>query len=209
MKRLPPRPSGTRLARTVSRKNAPNDLPWWIDLAVQYPAVMGVMGLVLAVAMVPLFLQAVRDYRTYAPGPSSMPFDAAKQSAESGNSPWVTLTDVSWDCRAQLQDGKVVLLRSRGGRMFVVEFAKGHSCESEAASPLRGVLEVASERRRGYLVEREGLRVDPRDEPLLLLCTYCGGDNARMGLIMGPSLMLLGLLLYPLFRNLRRRYYGF
>ena len=183
-------------------------LPWWPGFFVENPWIMGVLGLALAVAMVPLFFSALEDYRSFPDAPIETTSTKAFALALEGGEHWVTLTDVLWQCRNTLQEGKVVVLRAGRGRMFVVELGSSNRCEDLSSGPMTGVLDVSSDRRRRFLVEREGLRIEPADEPLLLLCTYCGGDNAKLGIFMAPAFMLLGLGMYPGLRMARKHYCG-
>lgn len=187
----------------------PKPLPWWPGFFIEHPWIMGVIGVLLAAGMVPLFFTALADYRSYPDRPTPATIEEAIQAVESGGRRWVTISDVPWRCDHSLQEGRVIVLATQRDRQFVVELGRDDRCADLSEGPMTGVLSVARDKRRRWLTEREGLKLTPRDEPLLLLCTYCGGDNARLGLYMAPALTILGLGIYPLFKRLRRHYYGY
>lgn len=180
-----------------------------MEFFVRRPWIFGVVGLALSVAMVPMFLWAREEAARFADGPSSMEVAEAARLAEQGDEIWVTLTDVDWRCNETLQDGKVVVLATGEGRRFVVELRRDETCSGVSQGAVVGVLSTLAGARRNYLINTEGLTLTPADEPALILCTYCGGDNAKIGLFMAPLMFVLGLSLYPLLRKMRADYYGY
>src|SRR5262245_44595313 len=103
-----------------------------LALAARHPLVLGILGwLVSAVSAFLFFYQALPEYRSFPNKPVPMSASEAMHRADLGNATWVTLTDVAWDCRRQMQGGKVVVLAGPGGRAFVAELEDGGACERQ------------------------------------------------------------------------------
>ena len=185
------------------------EFPFWIEIPLRNPWILGLVGLAVAAAMVPLFFMALDEYRSSTSDPVLTTFQEAAAIAEGGGETWVTLTNVAWDCGQTIQEGKVVILSTQTGRRFVAELASGTSCSDASQGAMTGVLKTLRQKRREWLVGNAGLQLSPSDEPALMLCTYCGGDNAKLGLFLAPTLSVLGLAMYPIGRAARRHYYGY
>lgn len=147
-----------------------------------------------------LFFEVLPEYRSFPDQPLPMTASEAAQAAESGQEVWVSLTDLQWNCDPAAKRSDLVFLNFPGGRRVVVSLPRKGACR-DLPEPPTGVLHPANPRRRSHLERNRGLKLSAEDEPLMELCTYCGPENSRLGLLILPILILFGLFLGPLVRS--------
>jgi hypothetical protein len=146
---------------------------------------------------------AFHDYRTFDDTPTRSTLLAAVEASASGRR-WVSVEGAPWRCAQLVRnvDGGVAFLpaSSEDGSTVVARFDHAIACDAVSAAPLTGVIEpMADERatdlRRAGLPLAEGARLRTLD-----VCTSCGRDNARIGVVVCACFVLLGVFLYPLRR---------
>lgn len=184
-------------------------LPWPLDVFVERPGVAGVVGALAALASVVGLAFAVREYRRFPAEPAVVEAQQAAERARSGALAFVTIHDLALVCGAGGETDRDIVARSPTGRPVLVSFDGVTSCRDRDARPLTGVLREATESGKAHAIKRGmDLSQRPADEPLLLLCTYCGSGNATIGAAVSLFGLVVGLLMYPLSRLLRRHYLG-
>jgi hypothetical protein len=146
---------------------------------------------------------AFRDYRAFDDTPTRSTLLAAVEASTSGRR-WVSVEGAPWRCKQLVHnvDGGVAFLpaSAEDGSTVVARFDHEIACDALSAGPLTGVIEPmdatrAADLRRAGLPLAEGARLRT-----LSVCTSCGRDNARLGIVMCTGFVLLGLFLYPLRR---------
>jgi hypothetical protein len=146
---------------------------------------------------------AWRDYRTFDDTPTRSTLLAAIEASTNGRR-WVSIEGAAWRCEELLghvSDGAAFLpARAEDGSMVVARFDRPIQCDAVVARPLIGILEPmapgrAADLRAAGLALADGARLRTLD-----VCTSCGKDNARLGVVVCTCFVLLGLFLYPLRR---------
>ena len=146
------------------------------------PIVLGLVFFVPAVIGLPFAIVGVLP--GFRPPPSVM-----LEEAVPGR--WVRLERADLDCasRFPLRESVYFLGRSEGGGAFVASFSRPVSCD-EARRELVGVVEDLhpnlARTLRGWLPDRAGVRS---------LCTWCGPENSRWGLLLAVLGLVAGGLL--------------
>jgi hypothetical protein len=163
------------------------------------------ISLVLSAAIVGTFgwlgLEAFRDYRTFGDEPLRTSVAGAVEASATGRQ-WVSVVGAPWRCAELLRGvpGGAAFLPASApeGATIVARFDQPIRCEAVVSRPLIGIVEPMAPQRARDL-GAAGLRL-PADAPLrtLEVCSSCGKDNARMGILVCAVFVLVGLALYPL-----------
>jgi hypothetical protein len=151
-------------------------------------------GLVAALGFGYLGLSCREDLARYEHGPTPSSLEEALAAARHGEA-YVRLHDAALDCSRAAIDEELkrvyAPLRSMAGDIVGMATLSGTSCRQPAAG-LVGVMLPIHERFRARLAGQlpaAALHFD--------LCTYCGADNARIGVFLCSALVISSLFLYP------------
>ncbi|MDC3959262.1 hypothetical protein [Polyangium jinanense] len=108
-----------------------------------------------------------------------------------------------------MSDGAAFLpARAEDGSTVVARFDRPIQCDAVAAHPLTGIIEPMTPERAADLRAAGLALADGAQLRTLDVCTSCGKDNARLGVLVCTCFVLLGLFLYPLrraYQSLRGR----
>jgi len=152
-------------------------------------------------ALVALFgilgMQALNDYRRFGNEPLRGDLPAALSASRDGRQ-WVTIEGAPWRCEAGVRAGESFFsARAASGEEVVARFDHDVSCREVNAS-LTGVIEPISpgDYQR---VKASGLaQGELGSVRMMSVCTNCGKDNARLGVILCTLFVLLGFAIYPI-----------
>jgi hypothetical protein len=163
------------------------------------------IALLVSAAIVGTFgwlgLEALRDYTTFGDVPLSTSLAGAVAASAEGRQ-WVQVERAPWQCanlKNNVPGGVAFLPATADDRATIVaRFDHSIRCREVAKAPLIGVVEPMASKRAADL-RAAGLSL-PTDAPLrtLEVCSSCGKDNARLGVLICSVLVLVGLALYPL-----------
>jgi hypothetical protein len=163
------------------------------------------LALLVSAAIVGTFgwlgLVELRDYTTFGDAPRSTSLAGAVAASAEGRQ-WVRVEGAPWQCASLKRDvpGGAAFLpaSSDDGATIVARFDHPIRCADVAKAPLIGIVEPMASKRAADL-RSAGLSL-PTDAPLrtLEVCSSCGKDNARLGVLICSLLVLVGLAIYPL-----------
>ena len=170
-----------------------------------------VLGLCLVVAFGWLGFDALVDYRTFGDRPLRTDVAGAVRASATGRQ-WVSVDGAPWQCVRELRNVEgghpFLTARSDEGAFVVARFDREIDCAATSVAPVEGVIEPMAPDRRAAL-KAAGLTLSDGANRTLDVCTNCGRDNARLGVIMCGAIVLIGFGLYPIRRELdklRRRW---
>lgn len=144
---------------------------------------------------------AARDALRFPEEPIQMTVTQAALTATAGRQ-WVSILPGAWRCADEVRLGilRLVPATTTEGALVVARFEGPVSCQSATARPVTGVIEEID----GPVAERlVSAGVLTHREPTvhqLNVCTHCGRDNARLGVLICSLFVLLGVSLGPLRR---------
>lgn len=165
------------------------------------------LALVGGAALVAIFgtlgVEAWQDYRAFGDTPTPSTLVTAIDASTRGRR-WVSVEGAPWRCEQLVRNvrgGAAFLPASaEDGATVVARFDRPIACQAVVAQPLEGIIEPMTAERAADL-RAAGLALTSGGRlRTLSVCTSCGRENARLGVIMCAALVLLGLGLYPLRR---------
>lgn len=160
-------------------------------------------GAALAAVFGTLGIDAWRDYRTFDDTPTRSTLVSAIEASTSGRR-WVSVEGAPWRCTRlvrNIRGGAAFLPAStEDGSTVVARFDRPIECHAIIARPLTGIIEPMTVERAGDLRAAGLALANGAELRTLDVCTSCGKDNARIGIVVCAFFMLVGLLLYPLRR---------
>jgi hypothetical protein len=168
--------------------------------------VAGLLGAALVAIFGWLGAGALRDAMTFGDAPLQTDVRGAVHASTAGRQ-WVEV-HADWRCDElvhHVEGGAAFLPAVVDDSVVVARFDHDIHCETESRHALTGIVEPMEAKRAADL-GHAGLSL-PEGAQLRTLdvCTSCGKDNARIGVIVRTFLVLLGFALYPL----RRAYLSF
>ena len=161
---------------------------------------LGVGALIVGGALY-LGAGAARDAIRFPEEPIEMTLTQAALTAATGRQ-WVSVLPGSWRCGDEVRLGILQLVPATtvDGSLVVARFEGPVSCEAVTAKPVTGVIEEMDD----MVTQRLGSAgVLTHREPSvhqLNVCTGCGRDNARLGVVICLLFVALGVSLGPLRR---------
>lgn len=192
-------------------------IPGLLQLFAQYPKLGGLFGLVAAVAFAYLGFVNWNEVQKMPEAPINVSVTQAAALVNSGESAWVILQHIQWDCENIVHSyvsrrsyrTEILFTDETNSVLGVALFSRSKrlSCAELTDTELTGVLSRIEDRfyermpARGFNLTRYNgttMRVH--------LCTFCGRDNSTLGVICGLVMAPLGLSMYPLCLSLRKHY---
>lgn len=153
-----------------------------------------------------LGLIAWQDLQTFSAGPMRLSLDEAIARSKTSEI-YAQVERVNLDCKHAWTDvlrspSALVPIHDENENVIaVVDYNRHIDCFAEEQLPLVGVFAPLNSRKRASLVKSE-VELSPE---VIDICTNCGPENSRIGVIVCAVLGLAGLLLFPLVLLLRRR----
>lgn len=170
-------------------------------LFARYPLLGGLFGLLVASIAAGLLPAMWRDYQRYPDQPRRLDIAAAVELA--GDDEWVTITGATVRCDDAVTEDDRVYTPLVGPGRIVIAYDKD-LCRGGPPREVTGTIAPMSASLEQDINER-GLTTRVGSRPPLALATYGGKDNERMGLIVLPILIALGLAMYPALLLQQRR----
>jgi hypothetical protein len=177
-----------------------------LALLVRRPWVAALFSAAFALGFGYLGSRCWRDLQAFEGGPRAVALEEALVRAGQARI-YAVVEGARFRCGEALHDvlrprSTFVPLAGAGGEtVLVAEYDRSIGCAAEAARPLIGVVSELPERMRTRLVEA-GMALPA--STVRHLCSYCGPDNARTGVIVCSVLVMIAVGLFPLILLLRR-----
>lgn len=141
-----------------------------------------------------------RQLQSFPPEPQPMTLREASHVAEQGRA-WVIVEDIQWNCdhmyysQVNRNTWTDIVFTDNSSELWgLAIFDREKTCDEIKAEAGIGVLDVASTKKRNDLIAN-GFAVSEyeRNGVFLSLCTYCGRENSRLGVIVSSILILIGI----------------
>ncbi len=175
------------------------------NLLVGNPRLAGAFGLMTALCFGYLGIASWQDMQSMPMQPRSLALSAAAAAVQAdGESQWVALEQVSWDCDNILREGdrtSVIFSDPAQSVLGLATFSgpQDLACEDLDPGAAVGVLRLMGEGEYERLDDRGfDLTRHSSAKTRVALCTFCGPRNSQIGVALGIILVVAGLSLYPL-----------
>jgi len=144
---------------------------------------------------------SARDALRFPEEPIEMTVTQAALTASTGRQ-WITVLPGAWRCGDQVRLGLLQLVpaTTTDGALVVARFEGPVSCEAATARPVTGVIDVMDEPVAKSLSSAGVLTYREDSVHQLDVCTHCGRDNARLGVVICSFFVLFGVAFVPLRR---------
>jgi len=189
-----------------------------VDQVMRRPIIVGVLSLVMAAFWTNLAIGSYGEAQRLPREPMRLTTAEAAALAPIGyeNRPWVNLTDVMIDCH-NIHPEKVgssyrtsVVMTDPLETIIIIATYSGVnplSCADIAGKSASGELSHMNERRYARFLELAEFDLSGYENATAYMdmCVFCGGRNASTGVILGVTMALVSLSLYPLLVWNRRK----
>jgi hypothetical protein len=153
-----------------------------------------------------------RELEGFPSDPEHMSLSAAS-SLVANQHVWVVIDDIKWDCshvyyyKVNQSTNTDVLFTDKDNTLWgLATFSSEMTCDEVMQEKGIGVLDVANDKKRNDLIAR-GFDVSKYETggKLLSLCTYCGKDNSRLGVLLSVVMVILGVSLVVTAHKMQKR----
>lgn len=190
-----------------------------IGLFVRYPVVAGVVGALFSLPFLILTVTSWVEVQRLPSEPQaiSMEVFSATATTDMSQRQWVTVIDGQWDCRfvriypvGKNYRTEAIMVNGDRSVVLAVEFSQAIACDRLQGVRPTGLLSRMSQNRFERFQELSGFDSsrDASGAQYFDLCAFCGLENSKGWLALGPVLVLLGWSFLPLFYYWNRKAYG-
>lgn len=144
---------------------------------------------------------AARDALRFPEEPIEMTVTQAALTASTGRQ-WISILPGAWRCEDEVRLGILHLVpaTTAEGALVVARFEGPVACRSVTATKVTGVIDVMDDRVTNSLRAAKVLTYREPSVHQLNVCTSCGRDNAKLGVVICLLFVVFGAALGPLRR---------
>jgi hypothetical protein len=171
-----------------------------LELLTRFPKFAALFSLILALASGCGWFASWRSFQSFPQSPVHISLAQAPSILKPNEDLWVEIDKVKWDCK-NIIDGEAIFTDESQMVLGVALFSRGKPfvCNDLPGTGVSGVLSIMDSNTYNHLAG-EGFSLAGYQglTDRVYLCTFCGPENAKLGMILCVIFLVISIVFYPL-----------